>query len=229
MLLFICAQLFAAEPSKESWLDLSIKRVQGSVSWDHLTHLSFPVAMAYRNSSRSCFIWIWRNQDQLRLHIANRLKKILLYGDGRAFECFCTTDFIGARYRHRLMIGQAYMERQKEMLRYTIDFAPSISEEDQFPRWAPWGFFWRNSSTGWWDRFRSTRKFQILFWRRVQFSHSASFDSIGDLDCQVGILLDVDFVSESIFYVVILGRSSALFFCFNENYTNTIWALVRIQ
>ena len=52
------------------------------------------------------------------------------------------------------------------------------------------------------------------------FLTAASFDSIGDRICPVGIhLLDLDFVSESIaFYVVMLGRFSALFFMIHGCY-----------
>ena len=85
----------------------------------------------------------------MTLHIVNR-QKIMIHIMERSFEsAFCTAPtLIGARYRHTFNDwASVYGKAEGNVALHTVDFAPSIRDEDPIQGERHGGFWW-NCSIG---------------------------------------------------------------------------------
>lgn len=198
MLLFICAQLFAAESSKEIMIG-SVNQESSATSElgaDILT--SFELSGAYGVSEKLSVIASYgyggiETSYETPYRESAEDYDSYYYGDGRAFQsAFVQHQLsVGARYRHTFNDwASVYGKAEGNVALHTVDFAPSIRDEDPISKVSTMGVsFGGTAALGVMGSFQINEKIPDIFISLeggYNFLTAASFDSIGDLDLSGG-------------------------------------------
>ncbi len=198
MLLFMCTQLWAAEPSKEVMIASVSQESAGSVELGSETLSSFEISGGYGLSDALSIVASYgyggiQTGYETPYRESGYEEDYYHSGDGRAFE----SDFsqhvlsVGARYRHRFNEwASVYGKAEGNVALHTIGFAPSISEEDPISKVTSMGVsFGGTAALGVMGSFQINEKVPDLFLYfegGYNFLSASSFDSLGDLDMSGG-------------------------------------------
>ena len=198
MLLFICTQLFAAEPSKEVMIGSVNQESSGSSELGSDMLRSFELSGAYGLSDKLSVVASYgygaiETVYETPYRESSYQEDYYYGGDGRAFESAFVQHQIsvGARYRHTFNDwASVYGKAEGNVALHTLDFAPSISDDDPISKVSAMGVsFGGTAALGVMGSFQINEKIPdifISFEGGYNFLTASSFDSIGDLDLSGG-------------------------------------------
>lgn len=197
MLLFICSQLFAAEPGKEVMIASVNQESTGSVELGSESLTSFEVSGSYGLSETlSVIVSYGYGGIQTNYNSPHREASYgedYYAGNGYSFESGFAQHMlsVGAQYRHAFNDwASIYGKAEGNIALNTINFAPSISEDDPISKVDSMGVsFGGTAALGLMGSFALKENLPVVF---IYFEGGysmlsvASFDSIGDLDLSGG-------------------------------------------
>ena len=198
MFLFIFSQLLSAEPSKEVMIASVNQDSTGSVELGSGTLRSFEVSGSYGISEKlSVLVSYGYGGIQTSYEAPHRESAYqeddYYGGHGYSFESGFGQHVlsVGARYRHVFNEwASAYGKAEGNVAAHTINFAPSISEDDPISKVDSMGIsFGGTAALGVMGSFSIKENlpvFLIYFEGGYNFLSTASFDTIGDLDMSGG-------------------------------------------
>jgi len=196
MLLFICSQLLAAEPSKEVMIASVNQESAESVELGSDALTSFEISAGYGLSEQLSLIASYGYggiQTTYETPYRESEYQEDYYGGSSAFESAFVQHAlsVGVRYRHIFNDwASVYGKAEGNVALHTIDFAPSISAEDPISKVSSMGVsFGGTAALGMMGSFQITENLPdifIYFEGGYNFLSASSFDSLGDLDMSGG-------------------------------------------
>ena len=197
MLLFICSQLLAAEPSAEVMIASVNQDSTGSVELGSEKISSFELSGGYGLSETLSLLVSYGyggiQTDYSAPHRESSYEEEYYDGNDYSFQSGFSQHMvsIGARYRHSFTDwASVYGKAEGNIAVQTINFAPNVGEEDPISKVSAMGIsFGGTAALGMMGSFEIKENLPVVF---VYFEggynllSTASFDSIGDLDMSGG-------------------------------------------